>query len=323
MSVSGIVVHHRGRELLAPCLASLEEALSRLGEEAELVVVDNGSSDGSREMVRELHPGARLVELPRNVGFAAGANAGVRDSRGDWIFLLNNDAIVEPEAIARLLEAARGVEGIGSVAAQMRFSGTDVINSAGMEVDRLGVAFSRLLGSPVSASEREPVEVFGACAGAALYSRAMLEEVGGFDDSFFVYSEDVDVAWRARMSGWRCLYVPAAIVHHDNSATALHGSSFKHLHVGRNRVRLLAKNADRSLLRRYGLAMVAYDIAYVAVAALRDGSLAPLRGRLQGLREWRAYRRAGASRRPVELSPVRGARDALARQAVWRRHSAG
>lgn len=321
-SVAAIVVHHRGRALLDPCLGSLRAALDALDTDAELIVVDNGSDDGSRELVRERHPDVRLVELGENRGFAGGVGAGLRCSSAEWVFLLNNDATVERDALVSLLDAALADPDVGSLAAQMRFTDTSVINSAGMEVDRLGVAYSRLLGAPVARGGEQPVEVFGACGGAALYRRAMLEDIGGFDESFFVYLEDVDVAWRGRMRGWRCLYVPGAVVHHQNSATSEHGSSFKHLHVGLNRVRMLAKNADGAHLRRYALPMIAYDAAYVAAALATDRTLAPLRGRAQGLREWRAYRASVPARRPVRLSPARGLRAALARQATWRSHSA-
>jgi GT2 family glycosyltransferase len=124
------------------------------------------------------------------------------------------------------------------------------------------------------------------------------------------------------MAGWRCLYAPDAVVHHHHGATTAHGSDLKYFHVGLNRVRTLAKNADGRLLRRYGLAALGYDLAYVAYAAAKDRTLAPLRGRLRGLREWRAYRDAGVPRRPVELAPVAGLRAALGRRATWERHSA-
>jgi GT2 family glycosyltransferase len=120
------------------------------------------------------------------------------------------------------------------------------------------------------------------------------------------------------MGGWRCLYTPAAVVHHRHSATVGHRSSIKHYHVGRNRIRLLAKNADPGLLRRYGAAMVAYDIFYVIVHAVIDRTLAPARGRLAGLRDWRSYRRAGASgRKPVELTKFRGLRAAAERRSAY------
>jgi GT2 family glycosyltransferase len=286
-------------------------------------VVDNGSDDGSVELVRERHPAATLVALRENRGFASAVNEGVSRSRGDWVLLLNNDATVERPAVRQLLAAARNAPDVGSVACQMRFTGSSIINSAGIGIDRLGVAYDRLLGQPASASEREAVEVFGTSAGAALYRRAMLDDIGGFDGSFFVYLEDADVAWRARMRGWRCVYAPAAVAHHRYSATSRHGSSFKYLHAGLNRVRLLAKNADRRHLARYALPIVAYDLAYVVFVAALDQTLAPARGRIRGVREWRRYRRRGVPRKPVDLAPARGVRGALARRATWTRRAPG
>jgi GT2 family glycosyltransferase len=304
------------------CLRALSEALERIGEQTEVIVVDNGSGDGSAAVIRERIPEAEVIELPDNRGFPTAASEGIRRSSGEWVALVNNDVVVEPDAIAELLAAAAASPDAGSVAAQMRFAGGEVINSAGIGVDRLGIAYDRLLGSPAAASEREPVEVFGASGGAALHRRRMLDEVGGMDESYFFALDDADLAWRARMRGWRCVYAPDAVVHHHHGATTAHGSDLKYFHVGLNRVRTLAKNADRGHLLRYGAAIVAYDVAYVVFAGVTDRTLAPLRGRLRGLREWRSYRRAGAGRRPVELAPVRGLRAALARRSVWHRHSA-
>jgi GT2 family glycosyltransferase len=324
MSVSAVVVNYRRPDMTAACLAALRTALERVGEPTEIVVVDNGSGDGSPAALRAACPEANVVELPDNRGFPTGASEGIRRSSGEWVALINNDVIVEPDALAELLAAARTADDVGSVAAQMRFADDPgVINSAGIGVDRLGIAYDRLLGRPVEESEGEPVEVFGASGGAALHRRTMLDEVGGMDETYFFALDDADLAWRARMAGWRCLYVPAAVVHHHHGATTAHGSSLKYFHVGLNRVRTLAKNADGRTLRRYGALAAGYDLAYVAYAAVTDRTLAPLRGRLRGLREWRAYRRAGARlRRPVELEPVAGLREALGRRSVWARHSA-
>ncbi len=317
------MVNYRRPDVLADCLRCLLESLDGAPEDSELVVVDNASGDTSAEVIRAAAPEALLIEMPENVGFAAAVNEAIRQSSGDWILLINNDVEVEPAAVGQMLEAGRGA-GVGSVAAQMRFAdGSNMINSAGIGVDRLGIAYDRLLGLPVQASETQPRDVFGACGGAALHRRTMLEQIGGLDDSFFFALDDADLAWRAQMRGWRCVYAPSAVVYHRHGATSrAFGSSFKYFHVGLNRVRMVAKNADAVHLRRYGAAMVAYDLGYVAFAALTDHTLAPLSGRVEGLRQWRAYRRLGAARRPVPLAPPRGARAALQRRAAWLRHSA-
>jgi len=319
--LAAIVVNHGRADLLGPCLRSIESAARRASVELELVVVDNASTDGSVELVRRDHPAATLVEMRENIGFGGGVNAGLAASTGDWVLLLNNDATLDPEALRHLLAAATGRD-VGAVAAQMRFAADrTLVNSAGLGVDVLGIAFDRLLGAPADGAEaQEATEVFGASAGAALYRRAMLDGLGGFDERFFVYLEDVDIAWRARIAGWRTLYEPRALAWHHHAATARHGSPFKYFHVGRNRVRMLARNADRRHLLRHGAAMLGYDLAYVAYVAATDRTLAPARGRVHGLREWRAYRREGAAvRRPVELAPRAGLRAALRRRATWRR----
>ena len=320
MQLAVIVVSYRRADLLDPCLQSVEEALRRVPPEAELIVVDNASHDGSAQLVRDSFPAARLIELPENIGFAGAVNRGTAATEAEWLALVNSDAVVMPDFLAELLAHAQN-EGVGSCAAQVRFSGRDEINSAGLDVDGLGVAHERLVGAPLEAAGGGSAEVFGASAGAALYRRAMLDDVGGFDASFFMYLEDVDLAWRARMAGWRCLYVPGAVAHHHHSASAGHGSSFKHFHVGRNRIRVLAKNADSRLLARRAPAILAYEVGYVTFAALAHRTLAPLRGRLRGLREWGAYRHLGAvTRRPLELGSPRGFRAALARRRAYERY---
>jgi GT2 family glycosyltransferase len=313
--VSAVVVNFQQRDLLRCCLSSLRDALRPVTGGHEIIVVDNGSSDGSVEMVCTEFPEARLVELTENTGFAGGVGAGIRHASGDWVLCVNNDATVALDSIEELLRVADGGgDDVGSVAARMVFADRpELINSAGLEIDRLGIASDRLLGESVAASESEPVEVFGTSAGAALYRAAMLAQVP-FDESFFAYYEDVDVAWRARMKGWRSIYAPGAVVHHHHSATSRHGSSFKYYWSGRNRVRVLARNATGRQLALYGLGMVAFDLAYIVFVLARDRTTAPIRGRIDGLRSWREDRVDGAPGRcAVVLPPFLGFRAALKR----------
>jgi GT2 family glycosyltransferase len=311
--LSAIVVNLNARELLLACVASLNAALARIHGPSEVLVVDNGSQDGAPAALRAAHPQAKLLELSENRGFAAAANAGIEATRGDWLLLLNNDATLDPTAIAELLKVAESHSRVGSLAAQIRFTADGRINSAGFGVDRLGVPFERHVGCLPAESDQIPTPVFGASAGAALMRRAMLDELGGFDASFFLYLEDVDLAWRARICGWECVYVPAAVAYHHHSATSRHGSPFKHYYVGRNHVRLLAKHMPTRDLLLYGPAIVAYEVAYCVFAATTDRTLMPFHGRLDGLRHWRAYRGMGAARQRVELAPLQGLRRALRR----------
>ena len=150
----------------------------------------------------------------------------------------------------------------------------------------------------------------------------MLRDIGGFDARFFAYYEDADLAWRARMRGWRCVYEPKAIAYHFHSATLGHESPRKLYLVGRNRVRMLAKNATGAHLLRVGPAILAYELAYVVFVAFASRTLAPLRGRLRGLLEWRTFRRLGAAgRRAVELDDSGGVRRAVERRRAYRAFS--
>jgi GT2 family glycosyltransferase len=321
--VSAIVVTQRGGPLLEACLASLRAALSPL--DSEILVVDNsieGVVSATAAATSSSPPAAgsptRVLSPGRNLGFAGGVVAGLEAAAGEWVLLVNDDAELEPGAAVALLGAAGAAE-VGCATGQVCFfARRGTINTAGLVVDRLGVAYDRLAGAP--AQDGGPVEeVFGASACVALYRRAMLDAIGGFDASFFAFGEDADVAWRARAAGWACLYVPASVAYHHGSATADEASARKYFLVGRNRMRLLAKNATAGQLARWGWAMALYDLAYVAFVAATDRTLAPLRGRLAGLREWHAYRRAGAATRgPAPLAPPTGALGAWRQRKAYR-----
>jgi GT2 family glycosyltransferase len=300
-SVSAIVPNYRRPALLVRCLESLRDCCEITP--TQVVVVDDGSNDESCDLVSKYFPQFLLVSLEKNRGYPAAINAGLRASSGDWILTLNNDAVIESDALRILLEVANSSEEIGSLAAQQRFlSHPQIISSAGVTVDRRGQASDRLIGHSIADSEHEPIEVFGACGAAALYRRSMLDELGGFDERFIFGLEDVDVSWRGQMRGWRCLYVPGAVVYHDLGATVPYGSKARFVQAGRNRMLLIAKNMSTRQLLRYGLSIVMFDVLYVVYTLLRAHTLSPLRGRWQGLRLWRSMRRAGAlTRRPVEL----------------------
>lgn len=317
-AISVLVVAYRQREALTEALESCLAAAANVAEDVELIVIDNGEL---ASFVRDGFPSARVIEPAANLGFAGGVQRGLADARGEWIALVNDDARLDSQALAKLLDTGRREERTGSVAAQIRFaSDPGRINSAGISVDSLGVASERLAGRPAGEADGAS-EVFGASGCVALYRRTMLDEVGGLDERFFAYLEDVDLAWRARSAGWRCVYEPGAVAYHQGSASTGEGSRRKYFLVGRNRVRLLARNATSVQLLRALPGILAYDPLYILYALISDHTIAPLRGRLAGMREWRALRaETRPSRRTVELSSGwKGWLAALRMRAAYRR----
>lgn len=288
-----IVLNWNGRRYLDDCFTSLQ---AQTYTDYEVILVDNGSIDGSVGWVAERFPRVRLICNETNVGFAAGNNQAIRSTGAEFIVTLNNDTRVVPGWLAALIEAAESDPSVGMVASKMLFADRpDTIDSAGIALDPVGIAWDRLGGMPDDPGEETPIEVFGPCAGAALYRRAMLDQIGLFDEDFFAYLEDVDLAWRARSAGWRCLYAPAARVYHAHSATGIEGSPFKSRHLGRNKVWLIAKNfSPTGRLLTYLPFIVFYDLAAVAFALIAQGNVHSLLGRIDGLiglpRAWRKRR---------------------------------
>ncbi len=278
--VSVIVVNYNRSDLLNDCLRSLLE--QRYGD-LEIIVVDNGSTDGSPAMVAREFPSVRLESINSNQGFARANNIGFGLSSGEYLITLNNDTIVQPDFVEQMVAAARQDDRIGSVASLMVFHDRPwMVNSAGVSVDRLGIAWDRLGGHPLGDAQRAGW-VFGACAGAALYRRRMLEDVGLFDEAYYCYLEDVDLAWRANLRGWRFRYQPAAVVRHVHSATAGEHSPTKRYLLSRNKIRLLVKNYPTPDFLVYLPLIVVYDIALMTIGALLAGRRLPIRSRLATL----------------------------------------
>ena len=315
-----VVVNYNGGKLLAECIASIRGAIGAAGAAMALVVVDNASADGSAEAAAGVE-GVELVSMGANRGFGAAANAGIAATNSDWIALVNADATVAADAAAAFIAAQHSLPGtVGVVAPQVRFaSDRSTVNSAGVEVDALGIAHERFLGQPAGAADQAAF-VFGASGGGAFLRRSMLDSVGLFDERYFLYYEDIDLCWRAQAAGWKAMYEPRVVLYHQHSAFVKQGSELQFYHVGRNRIRTLAKNAPASLLRRNALRILIYDAGYVSYAAVRRRSLAPLRGRLDGLRDWRTFR----ARTPLAQAPLIPAGSfaaALRRQRVLRRNT--
>jgi hypothetical protein len=250
-----------------------------------MLVVDNGSADGSSDFVADSFPEARLLRFDTNIGFAAATTNALAFATGEFVALLNDDTEVDPAWLCEMLLFIRAHPSAGSCAPQVRFlHHPGHINSAGIVVDRSGTAADRLGGEPVTRSEATPVEVFGPSGSAVLFRRSMLDEVGLYEPRFFAYLEDVDHAWRAKRSGWKCFYVPGAIVYHVHSGTSGQGSPRKAFLLSRNQVWVLARNASLTQAASYGPWLIFRLLALTAFYLVTRRSIAPLAGSVAGVR---------------------------------------
>ena len=214
--VSLIVMNHNGRDFVANCLKALE---GQLFKEFEIVLIDNDSSDNSLAQIERFLEGSqlarfiKLVPLKKNLGFAGGNLEGLRHANAEYIALLNSDAEPEKEWLAELVKAMHVTPDIGICGSKMIVHGTDIIDGAGDGFSTALKGFKRGEGGKTSSHNGNEF-IFGACAGAALYRRKMIEEIGFLDEDFFLIHEDTDLNFRAQLSGWKVLYVPTAIVYH-------------------------------------------------------------------------------------------------------------
>lgn len=239
--VTVVIPNYNGIRYLRGCL----ESLYRLRDEADFVVivVDNGSSDGSCEWIRQNFPQAELIALGENTGFCHAVNMGIRQAETPYVILLNNDTEVKSGFIKYLLEKIQAHENIFSVSARMlMWDRPDLVDDAGDRYCVLGWAYARGKGKPAVLYDR-PAEIFAACGGAAIYRRSVFEEIGYFDEAHFAYLEDIDIGYRARIYGYRSFYEPRAKVLHAGSAsTGSRYNAFKTEMASANSVYLIGKN---------------------------------------------------------------------------------
>lgn len=319
--VSVIVLNWNGKHLLERCLPSV---LGQDYGDYEVVLFDNGSTDGSPEWVTTRFPSVRMLRSDENVGFSRGNNEAIRATSSPFVVLLNNDADPAPNWLGELIAAAASDPSVGMCASKMvRADDPTVMDTCGIEVDRAGIGWDRYSGEPERTEEQAPYEIFGPCGGAALYHREMLDQVGLLDEDYFIYYEDIDLAWRAQRAGWRCLYVPSARVVHRHSGTVGERSPFKQYLLGRNKLWTIVKNYAWPGWLLYLPWIVAYDTGAWLYALLR-GDIHPLRGRLAAvgqlgrfLRKRRAIQASGQSPALVPIkNPLR-----LLRTHRWRQRA--
>jgi GT2 family glycosyltransferase len=298
-----VVVNWNSGPLLDRCLRAV--ARQTLPPH-EVLVVDNDSADGSADGLEQRFPGVRVLRPRRNLGFAAANNlAAAAAGDSEWLALLNPDAFPEPDWLERIAAAAHAHPGHAFFASRLVSAGDPGrLDGTGDLYSRTGLAWRRDHGRPVAHAPTAPPEVFAACAAAAVYRRDAFREVGGFDESFFCFFEDVDLAFRLRLAGHRCLYVPEAVVHHVGSATTRRGSDFAVYHGHRNLVWTYVKDMPWPLLVAYLPGHLLMNAAALGFFLLRGRGRPILRAKrdaLQALpRVWRERRRVQAA---AKVSP--------------------
>jgi GT2 family glycosyltransferase len=299
-AVAVIVVNFNAGGLLARCVAALS---AQTLTPRRTIIVDNGSTDGSLTTLARCGSGLEVIALGRNVGFAAANNAGLRHAHDcEWVALVNPDAFPTPTWLEELLRAAAAHPEFSFFASrQLLYDRPHRLDGAGDEYSVAGLAWRRGHGRPAGDLALESEEVFAPCAAAAFYHRNAVAEAGGFDESFFCFFEDVDLGFRLRLAGHRCLYVPGAVVHHVGAAMTGHRSNFSVYHGHRNLVWVFFKNMPGPLLGLYLFSHVFLNLVSIVWLTRRGQGRVALRAKHDALRDlpriWRARRRVQASRR--------------------------
>ncbi len=331
--VSVIIVTWNSAPFLRRCLAALA---AQTYSEVELIHIDNASDDDSTALVRECCPRARQITNDANRGFSAAVNQGVRVARGDFVFLLNPDAFLEPDYVAKLVAALTGE--IGMATGTLLQAETKLVDSKGIRMTRSGrhfdidqgmvddgsrgLAVSRSRGGEApSEAPRDPAtaqprnrDVFGVSGAAALYSMAFIRDVtvGGefLDEDFFTFREDADVAWRGQLLGWRAIHVPDAVAYHVRTVTPEKRrtlSAVTNMHGVKNRFLLRLKNEGLYLALRNAPFELARDlVAIVATLTIERSSLPALTWLWKNRRRIMEKRRAIQSRRRVSDRQLAG-----------------
>jgi GT2 family glycosyltransferase len=260
-NISIVIVTWNGKHHLRDCLTAVA---AQQGVDAETILVDNASTDGTAEFVRAEFPWVRIVSLDRNRGFAGGNNAGAAAARGRYLAFLNNDTIAAPDWLSRLGAGLDDAKGVALATSRIVYiHDPEIVDSAGDGMTRWGGAFKRHHGGPAR-DVTESRDVFGACGAAFMIPKAVFDEIGGFDEDFFLSHEDVDLSYRAQLRGYRCRYVADSVVRHRGSSSIGRSSRAAVYHGQRNLEWVYVQNTPLSILLRTLPGHVIYNLAAAA-----------------------------------------------------------
>lgn len=279
--LSVIIPNWNGATHLPTCLNALRQQTFR---DFEIIVADNASADNSRELLARDYPEVKVVALDHNAGFTGACNAGLRAAKGDIQILLNNDTEADPNWLAEVVAAFERHPEAGLVASKMLlFDQRDTFHTAGDLYRTDGLPANRGVWQK-DVGQFVEGHVFSACGGSAAYRQVMLDQIGLLDDDFFFSCEDVDLAWRAQLAGWKAVFAPRAVVFHKLSATG--GGGTASFYDGRNFIYVLVKDVPASVWRKHWREIIGaqWRITLEALRAWRGvAARARLRGQLAGL----------------------------------------
>ena len=317
--LSVVVVNWNGRRWIRRCLQHLQTQDFR---DFETLVVDNGSDDGSLEIISNEYPEVKLLARRENIGFAAANNYAAKIARSEWLVLLNNDAFPDRCWLLNLTDAAeKNPQFAGFASCQLLHDDPTQLDGAGDTYHCAGIAWRAGHRQPYGSPWDQPREIFGPCAAAAMYRRREFLACGGFDEDYFCYFEDVDLAFRMQLQGNRFFYVPHAKVRHVGSASHGHVSALARYHGHRNMVWTFLKNMPPPLFWRYLPLHIAVLLAALirSTVCLRPGpTWRGKRDALRGLRSILDKRRAVQASRRVSAHTLDG-RMAHGLLSLWQR----
>lgn len=273
--ISVVIPNCNGKPYLADCLDSLLEQSYR---DAEIIVVDNASTDGSAQLVEQGYPQVRLLRRESNRGFAAAVNAGIGAAGGEFVLVLNNDTRADRDFVRELCAALSEEPAASMAAPKMLFArAPQTINSMGLGYSITGTNHDIGFGLEDGSQFQSRIWLFGPCGGAGMYRRSMLEEVGGLDEDFFMYYEDVDLSFRAQLVGHKCIFVPTARVYHVEGASGAELPKPKNYYFARNSLVVILKDFPGSLLVKYS-PVLCWEMAKRALSPLLRGDASALMG---------------------------------------------
>lgn len=264
-----VIPNWNGTDSISDCLASLQSQT----QNTEIIVVDNGSVDGSVEIIKSEFPSVKLLEQSKNLGFAGGVNVGIKQAINDgfeYVALFNNDAVADKNWLKNLVECLNNNKSVGIATGKLIDSQKQNLDSTGDYYTTWGLPYPRGRGEPVGDQYDQTTDIFAASGGASLYRVEMLKQIGLFDEHFFAYYEDVDLSFRAQLAGWKVKYVPAAEAYHQIGASSQKIKGFTTYQTMKNLPAVGRKNVPLSLLPKM---LPRFWFAYIGFyfSALRRG----------------------------------------------------